>query len=214
MQVKRVDLTANVSFKNAVEAYNYLRWAKTQKVHRLPPVGYQTGVAWVTENYSLKVYDKIADLKRLKNPSLAERLLMESGYILRFDLTLRTDELEKYQVGLLADWQNRSEIMNVIFTDKFKPLIRNDVSVDAVTDVMPVRLANAVDGWRNGRNYPAMVADGRMARRSYYRLRKELLPYGFDISQPCDVTALNIKPREIEFHFVDAPQWYREQMKA
>ena len=211
VHVKRVDLTANVAFKSASDAYAYLRWAKLNKCHRLNPTSYQTGVTWVTENWSMKIYDKIADLNRLKNKELSEKLLSEVGYLLRFEVTLRTNELEKYKMSLLSDWQNRAEMMNVIFTDKFKPLLKKDVSVDAVTDVMPTRLANAVDGWRAGRDYLAMVSDGRLSRSGYYKLRKELLVYGFDISQPCDVTALNIKPREIEFSFVNAPSWYRYQ---
>lgn len=208
IHMKRVDLTANVAFKSASDAYAYLRYVKMMKCHRLNPVSYQTGVSWVTENWSMKIYDKIYDLKRTKNPLLSEKILSEFGYVLRFEVTLRTDELEKYKMSLLSDWQNKEDMMAVIFTDKFKPLLKKDVSIDAVTDVMPTRLANAVDGWRAGRDYLAMVSDGRLSRSGYYKLRKELLVYGFDISQPCDVTALNIKPREIEFSFIDAPAWY------
>lgn len=213
VRMKRVDLTANVAFKSAVDAYAFLRWAQMHKLHRISPRFYQTGCMWVTENWSLKIYDKIVDLNRLKNKNLSDKINAELGYMLRFELTLRTDELEKYKMSKLSDWQNNDEMMNVIFTDKFKPLLKKDVSIDIVTDDMPSRLCTAVDSWRAGRSFPAMVSDGRMSRTTYYRLRKDLLSYGFDISQPADVTALNIKPREIEFKFVSAPEWYWENQR-
>jgi II/X family phage/plasmid replication protein len=208
IELKRIDLTANVAFKSATDAYAYLRWAGMHKIHRLNPVHYLTGVMWKTENYSLKIYDKIADLKRVKNKLLSEKLNSEVGYILRFELTLRTDELKKFGMSKLTDWQHRGDMMSVIFSEKFKPLLKNEVNIDIETADMPARLASAVDSWRSGRSYPAMLSDGRISRATYYRLRRDLLAYGFDISQPADVTALNIKPREIEFSFVSAPEWY------
>lgn len=208
IRIKRLDLTANVAFKSATDAYAYLRWAGMHKIHRLNPRPYLTGVTWVTENYSLKIYDKHADLKRNKLKLLSETLQSEFGYILRFEITLRSDELKKYEMEYLHLWQSKDNKMAEIFEDKFKPLLKRDVSVDQVSDDMPTRLATALDSWRNGRNFPAMLADGKIKRATYYRLRKDLLQYGFDISQPCNVTALNIKPREVEFSFIDAPSWY------
>lgn len=206
--IRRIDLTANIAFKSASDAYAYLRWATMHRVHRIKPKPYENGVMWVTENWSMKIYDKIFDLKRLKNGSLSERLQSEFGYLLRFELTLRTDELVKLGVDDLSSWQHNDEKMAEIFELKFSPLLREDVQVDIDTESMPARLAAAVDSWRSGRSYPAMVNDGRISRATYYRLRRDLLQYGYDISQPCDVTALNIKPREVEFSFVDAPSWY------
>jgi II/X family phage/plasmid replication protein len=208
MRLKRIDLTANVSFKSASDAYAYLRWAGMRKIARLNPKPYLTGVMWVTENYSLKIYDKLVDLSRNKMKLLSEKINSEFGYVLRFEITLRSDELKKYGMEYLHCWQNKDFKMSEIFEDKFKPLLRNDALTDNVTDEMPTRLASAVDSWRSGRNYLAMVADGRINIRTYQRLRKDLLIYGFDISQPCNVTALNIRPREIEFSFIDAPAWY------
>lgn len=208
IRLKRLDLTANVAFKSAVDAYAYLRWAGMMKIGRLNPKPYLTGVTWVTENYSIKIYDKHADLARNKNKLLSETLKTEFGYVLRFEITLRTDELVKYGMEYLHLWQNKDFKMSEIFEDKLKPLLRRDVQVDQNIEEMPTRLATALDSWRNGRNFPAMLADGRIKRATYYRLRKDLLSYGFDISQPANVTALNIKPREVEFSFIDAPGWY------
>jgi len=208
IKMKRIDLTANVAFKSATDAYAYLRWCGMHKLHRINPRSYLTGVTWVTENWSMKIYDKIVDLKRTKNKLLSDKINAEVGYMLRFEITLRTDELEKYKMSYLHDWQNKDEMMAVIFTDKFNALLNRDVNVDIETEVMPARLAAAVDSWRSGRSFPAMLSDGRISRATYYRLRKDLMEYGYDISQPVDVTALNIKPREVDFSFVAAPEWY------
>lgn len=211
VELRRVDLTANVTFRDSQDAYAFLAWAKGQKVGYAHPTPYATGVAWVTENWSAKIYDKLADLKRHKMTPLADTLEGEVGYLLRFEMTLRTDELVKRKVDKLTDWQNEVDIMNVIFSDKFKPILRGGAMVDEVTSDMPARLANAVEAWRNGRNFNSMVADHRMSRATYYRLRKELLPFGIDISQPVNVQTLNIRPREVPFQFVDAPSWYRKR---
>lgn len=213
IEMRRVDLTCNLTFENASDAYAFLSWAGGVKLGRAQPDRYQTGVTWVTENWSAKVYDKMFDLKRHKLVDLAETISSEVGYLLRLELTLRTDELERLNVAKLDDWQNEDQKMSVIFTEKFKPLMRGGAVVDELVEEMPTRLSNAVEAWRNGRNFTAAVQDGRMSRATYYRLRKELLAFGIDISQPADVTRLRIQPREVPFQFVDAPSWYWNSIK-
>lgn len=208
IRIKRIDLTANVAFKSATDAYAYLRWCAMQKLHRINPTQHTTGVTWVTENWSLKVYDKINDLNRHKQKNLSELLISEVGYILRIEATLRSDELQKWQMDLLSNWQHNDEMMQRIFMQKFEQILKNDVMIDEMTNEMPTRLSTALDSWRSGRNFPAMVADGKMSRATYYRLRRDLQGFGFDISQPCNVTALNIRPRQVDFSFIDAPSWY------
>lgn len=209
--VRRVDLTANVAFRDARDAYAYIAWTQGVKVGRAQPRIHQTGTAWVTENWSAKVYDKLLDMRRHGLHELAEKLASQVGYLLRFELTLRTDELNRYGLDNLKSWKEKESAMNIIFTEKFKPLARGGAVVDEAVRDMPVRLSNAVEAWRNGRNFTAAVADGALSKRTYYRLRKELLTYGVDISQPCNVTRLNIKPREVPFSFVAAPEWYRQR---
>lgn len=212
-ELSRVDLTANIAFANAIEAYQYVSWASGIKLSRgSNPMQYPTGVSWVTENWSAKIYDKIADLKRLNNQELAAQLQAEYGYLMRLEITLRTDEINKYDLTRLSAWPERTDIMTVIFSDKFKPLLRPGYTVDELIEEMPTRLMMALQAYRNGTNYPAQVTAGRMNVRTYQRLRKALLAYGVDISQPPNVTRMHIKPRDVTYQFVEAPEWYRERV--
>ncbi len=210
--VKRVDLTANVLFENAREAYAYIQWAAGIKLGRAQPHEYPTGVAWVTENWSAKVYDKLADLRRHKHHELAAIIEEVEGYMLRLELTLRTDELARNGLDTLSKWQESEDAMTVIFTDKFRPLNRGGAVIDEAHEHMPNRLTNALEAWRNGRNFLAALHDGQISRATYYRLRKELLQYGYDISQPCNVTRMRIKPREVNYRFAPMPEWYSQMI--
>lgn len=209
-EVRRVDLTANIAFRDARDASAYIAWTQGVKLGRATPTPYPTGTTWVTENWSGKVYDKIADLIRHGMTELAERIRSEVGYLLRLELTLRTDELARHGLDKLPNWQERMDAMTVLFTDKFAGLSRGGVIVDDAIRDMPNRLSNAVEAWRNGRDFPAAMRDGTMSRRTYYRMRKELLVYGIDISQRCNVTRMKIKPLEVPFRYVEAPDWYNE----
>jgi len=206
--LQRVDLTANIAFVSASEASAWIAWAQTHKIGRATPRPYATGAAWITENWSAKVYDKLADLRRLQHRALADTIEAECGYLLRLETTLRTDELARLGLQDLQTWQGKEATMAKIFKDRFAPLLRGGASVDELTYQLPMRLSNALDGWRNGKDFTAAVRDGRMSKSTYYRLRAELLGYGVDIARPCNVVAMRIKPREVQPVFVAAPGWY------
>lgn len=207
-ELSRVDLTANIAFQSAQDAAGYIQWAAGVKLGYTAPRLYPSGVTWVTGEWSAKVYDKLVDLRRHGQDDLADKLLAAVGYLLRLETTLRTDELQKYGMTALQSWAERQDAMNIIFSDRFAPIRNPGNQADGVLDGMPYRLRACYEAYRNGTNYLAMVADGQMSRRTYYRLRKELRAFGVDISQPCNVTRLQVKPREVKFQFVEAPEWY------
>lgn len=211
VSLSRVDLTMNIAFASAGDAYDWLRWSQTVKLGRTSATPYPTGTAWKTRRWYAKAYDKIADLKRHKMQALANTLEAEVGYLLRLELTLRTNELAHAGADYLHNWIEEEETMNVIFTERFKPLLEGrGATVDELSRGLPVRLSNALEAWRNGRDFHQAIADGRMSRRTFYRLRKELMGHGVDISVPCNVTTLNIRPRDISPVPVAAPDWYRQ----
>lgn len=209
--LSRVDLTMNIAFDSSHDAYDWLRWAHTVKLGRTSPTPYPTGVAWHTRRWYAKVYDKIADLKRHKMIALANTIESQVGYLLRPELTLRTHELAHEALDTLPNWIQETDKMNVIFTERFKPLLQGrGVSIDELARSLPLRLANALDGWRNGRNFQQSVIDGLISKSTYMRLKRELLAQGVDISVPCNVTTLGIRPRDITAQPVAAPDWYRK----
>lgn len=214
LALRRVDLTCNFSFASATDAAAYVDWAQQHRLHRAVSVPYPTGCAWVTQNWSAKVYDKLADMRRHNLNELADELQRREGYILRLELTLRTDELARLELATLDKWS--LEMENVIFTEKFAPILRGEnlPTLDDLADRLPVRLATCLEAWRNGMDYQAAMRDRRISRATFYRLRKDLLPLGIDISHRCNVRTLNIRPRLIEMTPLHQPAWWESERAA
>lgn len=208
--LRRLDLTANFLFPSANDASAYLDWSKQVRISKTAATPYESGCTWVTENWSAKVYDKIIDLQRHKLGDLADEIKKREGYVLRLELTLRTDELKRLQLDTLDKWNTDME--KIIFTEKFSPLLitQNLPSADELVDSLPVRVAMALQAWRNGMDYRAAMSDGRISRSTYQRLRRDLLPHGVDIAMRCNVRTLAIRPRLIEMKPFHQPEWIKE----
>lgn len=208
LQLRRVDLTANFAFSSAADASAYIQWAQQNNLGRATSRPYATGCAWVTENWSAKVYDKLADMRRHNLGDLADELQRREGYILRLEMTLRTDELRKQNLNSLDKWSANME--NVIFSEKFAPILRGEnlPTLDELVDELPTRLATALHAWRNGMDYTASMRDAKISRRTFYRLKADLLPFGVDISHPCKVHTLAIRPRLIDMRPLEQPSWW------
>lgn len=214
LALRRVDLTCNFSFTSAADAAAYIDWCAQHNIGRANARHYPTGCTWVTENWSAKVYDKLADMRRHNLNELADELQAREGYILRLELTLRTDELTRLDLATLDKWSPDME--NVIFTEKFAPILRGEnlPTLDQLADTLPTRLATCLQAWRNGMDYQAAMRDNRISRATFYRLRADLLPHGIDIGHRCNVRTLNIRPRLIEMRPLDQPAWWDSERAA
>lgn len=211
LHLRRVDLTCNFAFSTAADASAYIAWAAQHHLGRAPSRSYATGCSWVTENWSAKVYDKIADLRRHKLNDLADELIRQEGYVLRLETTLRTDELMRLQATRLDQWSTDME--NVIFTERFSPILRGEnlPSLDEVAEKLPIRLSNAIQAWRNGTDFLAAARDGRINIRTYRRLRADLKPYGIDIATRCNVSTFAIRPRLIDMRPLAQLTWLEKR---
>ena len=212
--LRRVDLTANFAFSCAADAAAYIDWAGQHRIGRAVATPYATGCSWVTENWSAKVYDKLADMRRHKQNDLADELQKREGYILRLETTIRTDELKRIGLDTLDKWSPDME--NVIFSNRFAPILRGEnlPTLDNLADTLPTRLATCLHAWRNGMDYQAAMRDGRISRRTFYRLKADLLPFGIDISNRCNVHTLAIRPRLIEMKPLHQPAWWTTERAA
>jgi len=214
LRLRRVDLTANFSFSSAGDAAAYIDWCAQQRLGRAVAVPYPTGCSWVTENWSAKVYDKLADMRRHNQNDLADELQRREGYILRLETTIRTDELKRQQLDSIDKWSPDME--NVIFSERFAPILRGEnlPSLDELADTLPTRLATCLHAWRNGMDYQAAMRDRKISRATFYRLKADLLPYGIDISNRCNVRTLAIRPRLIEMRPLHQPEWWQSERAA
>jgi hypothetical protein len=218
LALRRVDLTCNFAFGSAADAAAYIDWAAQHKLGRAVSRHYASGCTWVTQNWSAKVYDKLADMRRHNLNDLADELQRREGYILRLEMTLRTDELIKLKLNTLDKWKPTGDdtMENIIFTDKFAPILRGEnlPTLCELADTLPARLATCLQAWRNGMDYQAAMRDNRISRATYYRLRADLLPHGIDIAQRCEVRTLNIRPRLIEMQPLHQPDWWHNERAA
>lgn len=105
---------------------------------------------------------------------------------------------------------------NVIFSNRFAPILRGDnlPTLDDLADTLPTRLATCLHAWRNGMDYQAAMRDKRISRPTFYRLKSDLLRYGVDISNRCNVHTLAIRPRLIEMKPLHQPAWWTSERAA
>jgi len=81
------------------------------------------------------------------------------------------------------------------------------VTVTEIQDI-PGKLGLIARSYLNGENpYQTLQAGASTLRR----WRKQLLPYGLDISQPCDVMRFTTRIRVIDLVPMAAPSWYERR---
>lgn len=210
--VSRIDLTRNISFPSARDLSDYLAWAQTLKIGRAVPTVYPTGAAWVTDDWSAKFYKKGDDLRRHKQSELADRIESSCGHILRFEITLRRQRLIKMGIQTLEDCQDLS--ISQVLDEYLAPfsLGAKPVLPDFLFDVKP-RVASALLAWRDGYDYAAALADGRISKATFYRLRKDILQLGYDIALPAVDLRIPTQVRSISPVLAEVPDWYESPLK-
>lgn len=213
--ITRVDLTANFAAGSRESAYRVLHWMAgqgqaTAKQASRGPKSYGNGVTWNegSKRHYEKLYFKADELG--KHVSDAVRQYCESAGILRYEVSLKSRQLLRDNLQSMVSWSKvmRGERMeNVVYGRFAEVLTRNQVSVMEVHDI-PGKLGLIARSYLNGENpYKTLQAGASTIRR----WRKELLAYGIDISQPCDVLRVATRIRVVELVPVCAPSWYSRQ---
>jgi len=209
--ITRVDLTGNYAAGDRESAYRVLHWMSGQGMARNSgknPRNYGNGVTWNegSKRHYEKLYFKADELGKYCDPLVAE--YCESNGVLRYEVSLKSRELADRNLQNMVSWSrvdNRGLRMdNVIYGEFAEVLSRNHVSVMEVRDI-PGKIGLIARSYINGENpYETQPAAVRTRRR----WRAQLLPYGLDIAQPCDVMRLSTRIRVIELQPLRAPSWY------
>lgn len=213
--ITRVDLTANFSAGSREAAYRVLHWmagqgSRTAKAASQGPKGYANGVTWNegSKRHYEKLYYKADELG--KHVSDEVREYCESSGILRYEVSLKSRQLLRDNLQSMVSWSKVSggkRMDNVVFGRFAEVLTRNQVSVTEVHDI-PGKLGLIARSYLNGENpYKTLQAGASTIRR----WRRELLAYGLDISQPCDVLRVSTRIRVVELVPVSAPAWYSRE---
>jgi len=210
--ITRVDLTANFAAGDRDSAFRVLHWMSGQGSCRNSgknPRNYGNGVTWnegSRRHYS-KLYFKADELGR--HCSDAVRQYCEEVGLLRFEVSLKSRELADRGLHRILSWSRLSveglRMDNVVYGRFAEVLTRNQVSVLEVRDI-PGKLGMVARAYLNGENpYETLGQSARTVRR----WRSQLLRYGLDIAQPCDVTRIGTRLRVIELQPLSIPAWYQ-----
>lgn len=209
-ELHRVDLCEVIAVDKA-QSYRYLSWACGQSLGRLRPATEAHGVYWGrrSSHRTVKIYDKLKDLRRRGLGELADRLEAENGALVRREIQLRRS-LKAYGLNLFDDWAY--DVHNTcgeeVMRNQFKQLDAGGVSYEeAVADIETRRgrtLAGYVSMWRDGVDLARVIPD-----RSFRRIKAQVrAATGIDLSLPPDVTRLSTRIVEVVPRRLEAPDWY------
>lgn len=196
--ITRVDLTKNYltgSQDNASRLMHYL-----SGMHRRNKGGkqYANGVTWGegSKYWYGKMYNKGKEMQKDKyaDPALVESVL-KSGLV-RDEISLKTRFLTQNGYNEIGVWMNGDDMENVIYGMFSSVLTQTEVSTDDFESI-PGRLGEIAIAWRNGVDMKA-----RLPRNTFYRYRKQLKAYGFDISERCDISKLAFRCEVIKLQEV------------
>ena len=211
--ITRVDLTANYSAGSRESAYRVLHWMggqATVKKASQGPKGYGNGVTWNegSKRHYEKLYFKADELG--KHCSDEVREYCEAAGILRYEVSLKSRQLLRDNLQSMVSWSKvvgGERMDNVVFGRFAEVLTRNQVTVTEVQDI-PGKLGLIARSYLNGENpYKTLQAGASTIRR----WRRELLAYGIDISQPCDILRVGVRVRLVELRPVAVPAWYSRE---
>lgn len=193
----RVDLTRSYRFASHKEAQEFIRFTAGNSRSRHGAARlYGSETAYFGQNstrWTLKVYDKLSEfikhgLRSLCQPTdsygfvTAREASDWASGVVRFELTLRTPELEKLpkdffyyasQSDLLALWQSYYD--RITWTENAN-MIKDDIPLDK----LPSKMLPVIDAWRTGRDLRSCYPNN-----TFYRYRRQILEaVGVDICLP------------------------------
>ena len=236
--VTRMDLTENHMTGSASNAYHFMQHLQSQQASRLKTGTYGDGetvdFGRGSRRLYFKAYLKGPELRRhikKENKGFTPVLGVDnidkaSSSDLRQYFTERG--LNQYTLDL-ADWCDSVGLVRVemtfkstilhsmgcnylgaldmkqleaVFTDRCSIFTRAVADVNEITD-LPRPVLSTYRMWAAGDDVITKVS-----RATFYRHRKELLPYGVDIAIKSNVISLKTKTRVIKLGPASMPDWY------
>ncbi len=133
---------------------------------------------------SLKLYDKFTELQQRGHmlpvtlaPPWHQKLLQCAEGMVRVEVTLRSMELRDRGLDRGAAWS--PSVVESVIDSRLAQMELNDtmrLAEDAIAE-LPPKLKLVYHAWRDGADLKAQCA-----KNTFYRYRRQLLPYGIDIS--------------------------------
>ena len=227
-KITRVDLTRNFSSGSAENALRALRWISSQtwkgRAAQLYPNGltvdFPNARGKQGKRVYLKYYSKAGSLNlKWDNELDGEyckklKAWVEDVGLIRQEVSLKSNTLRENGLERIDRWEYQT-MLNIIQKQSVHQNQGGALS-DVVGEVAPRliqqgvtpgqagKCAGIVSLWLSGTNVRPLFP-----RSTFYKVRKQLLPFGIDISIPCDVSRFPIATQEVNLEQLEPPSWYR-----
>jgi len=206
--ITRIDITENFGVGSSTDAYAFLRWLQGQQVSRLKTgtcgdgetVDFGRGSTYV---YS-KAYLKAPEIRRhaVPNDVYLNQLAdwCDEVGLVRFEATYKAKALRYLGCRFLGGFDMKR--LELDFRERKEVLSRGSVEREDLSD-LPKHILGTYRMWAAGDDIAS-----KLPRRTFYRHRRALLPYGVDIAVKSNVKVFQPKTRVIKLGPVSAPDWY------
>ena len=225
-RVTRVDITQNFATGSKENAYHFMRFLSGQQAGRIKTQtigdGETVDFGRGSRNMYFKVYSKGPELRRRistakplrdididqsirKHPPSNDYLLKLADWcdhvgLVRAELTVKSTKLHRLGCNYLGGYDMK--LIESEFKKSCEVFNRASAEVDEISD-LPKQLLATYRMWQAGD-----AVSEKLSRATFYRHRKELLPYGCDIAIKSNVVPLKTKTRVIRLGPVSPPDWY------
>ncbi len=178
-RITRCDLAGNFFTDNFASLTAMLM---TRKLGQRPPRAGKFGPMWGYDSkranwLKAKVYDKTCELE-------GRRTSASGATTARFEVQLGSEILKRRGLSVLDGWKG-SNVENVIYAEFSNQVFREQATAESWLDIPP-RIRQYAVLWRDG----VPLRNQCKSDATFYRVRKQLLDYGVDASQPCNVMTL------------------------
>ncbi|WP_341916423.1 phage/plasmid replication protein [Polaromonas sp. YR568] len=232
-RVTRVDITQNFVTGSKENAYHFMRFLAGQQASRIKTQtigdGETVDFGRGSRNMYFKVYSKGPELRKHISGAKAPRTIPHLPGLLDVDPSLRKQPPSNDYLLKLADWCDevglvRAELtvkstklhalgcnylggydmkqLEIEFEKACEVFTRASAEVEEITE-LPKHLLSTYRMWQAGDALPE-----KLSRATFFRHRKELLPYGCDIAIKSNVVPLKMKTRVIRLGPASQPEWY------
>lgn len=205
--VTRVDMTENFETGSREDAYHFMRWLSGQQASRLKTGTHGDGETVDFGRGSRRVYSKAylkgAELRRhAKGDTYLQQLAdwCDERGIVRFETTYKATKLHDMGCHYLGGFDMKQ--LEFDFEQRKEVLARGSADVDELSSLSKT-LLGTYRMWLAGDDLTS-----KLSRNTFYKHRRDLLPYGVDIAIKSNVTQLKTKTRVIRLGPVSPPDWY------
>lgn len=124
----------------------------------------------------------------------------DSMGLVRVEMTFKSTMLHSMGCNYLGALDMKQ--LEDVFTDRCSIFTRASADVNEITD-LPRQVLSTYRMWAAGDD-----VINKVSRATFYRHRKELIPYGVDIAIKSNVISLKTKTRVIKLGPASMPEWY------